>query len=170
MSVYVSTRRHCHGDRRQQHAHETGETQETARPLDRVADLRTGIRDVTQALASLLVCAEPCLEGLDAIAIARKERCVAHPATRLNQLRAREILRVHDECGGKFGERAALVRARDQYSADTKSRRTDRDLSSQLAIHGRKHFGVGPHFTGRRNRSRRSALCERLVGDEQIAA
>ncbi|MFI4927562.1 MAG: hypothetical protein ACHP7E_07740, partial [Burkholderiales bacterium] len=73
MPVYVAARRHRHGDRAQQHADETGEAEEASGALDGVAQLRTRIRDVAQALPGALVGAQPELEAIDTVAFPREQ-------------------------------------------------------------------------------------------------
>ncbi len=79
MTRDIATCRHRDGDRAQQHADQARETQEAASSVHGAFDLRTGIRYVPQALAALLVSAQPALEELDPLARAGEQLPVTDP-------------------------------------------------------------------------------------------
>ena len=74
MPLHVTPRGHRHGNGAQQNADEARKTQEAARAIDGVLDLRARLRDVEQPLAALLVRAEPGLEFIDARAVACEQQ------------------------------------------------------------------------------------------------
>jgi hypothetical protein len=125
--VHVATRRHGDRDRAQQHAHQARETQEASRAVDGVAYLRAGLGDVAQPPPGSLVGDEPG-RGLDAATLAGEQLRVAHAAAGLDQLRGRQIRRIHEQARRQLREGAALVGAGDQHAADAQRGGADGEL------------------------------------------
>ncbi len=130
MTLHVAPRGHRDPDRAQQHADEAREAQEAAGAIHGVLDLRARFRDIAQAFAAVLVGREPGLQLLDLRALAREQHAVTHAAARLDELRGRQVLHVHEETGGEIREGTALVRPRNQDTSDAERGSTDRDLGA----------------------------------------
>ena len=68
------------------------------------------------------------LKALDAGTLAREQCRVAHAAAGLDQLRGRQIRRIHEQARRQLGEGAALVGAGDQHAADAQRGGADGEL------------------------------------------
>src|SRR5215470_4485056 len=103
-----------HGDRNrtQQNADQTGQTQESPGPLDRIPNLRACVRDVVNPLALLLVSHEPRLELVDSGPLSREQSTVTDATSGLNQLGCGEVGIVHQQGRGQLSECATLVGTR----------------------------------------------------------
>ncbi len=165
----VTPRGHRHRRGAKQYRHETGEAQEASRAIDRAFDLRAGIGDVTQPLTRALVRLQPVFEERDVLGSTGEESGIGGAAAGLDELRPRQIGGIHEEIRHEAGERAPLVRPRDQNSPDPQVRRADAQPGAHVSAQGGEEPGVRPDFPWRRYLARRPALGERLIGHRHRA-
>ena len=162
--MHVSSGRHGHRDRAQQHGHQAGDAQEAGRTIDRRLDLRSGVLHVLDLFVLLLVGFEPCLERRDFVARPREKLGSPQPAAGLHELRGREVVLVHDQARRQLEKRGALVRARDEDARDTERAGADVDVGSHARAQRRRQPRVRPYFAACGIPDRRLRRAERLIG------
>ncbi len=164
MAAHVAARRHGHGHRREQHGDQRGEVQEASCALHRGLDLRAGLGDVDESLCRLLGRLQLRLERAHRRGRPGEQDRVRRAAARLDQLRGRHVLQVHQQRGREVHEGRALVGAVGQHARHAEAGCTDADGIAHLRAEARQQAGVEPHLAPGGNVRRFLRRTEGLIG------
>ncbi len=136
-----------------------------------MADLICGAEssNVFDFFVRLLVGLQPSLERGDLGARPGEQLRTAQAAAGLHELRGREVFLIHDETGGQFQERRALVGAADEDARDAKIAGADVELRADRGAQRGREARVRPYLATCRNTLRQLGRAEGLIGEHDFA-